>query len=380
MVVHGQKGPVLVDHRWDPAQHIGVSLNSPAKLGTQETVTHGDKEHANPVEQGRTFTGTSRTRKSSVWKGTPAPGSSSEHENPDLSMAADKHQPISAFQANALTGQHAVNAKKSKLKHEPEKVAKARSDSDQPGTDMSNQNLRVTKERSSRRTTSSNGILGVQGPKANPIWFEDPEEILREASARLRQCRPSKKHGNASDVAVLPNTVVPTVQTPKVWDTDTSSPLSSLHTTPEPEMEPTTYTSLPQAPVESSPAPIPQADGSPERKTTPKRRRGNHVPSPMKLASTSATPQLSLHNPFSSQSSASKKRKITHRTLPKEPRSPDRLKTNDNPPLNRDCVIAYAESKDKKNKQGILRQVKSERFGVFTESDVVFAARFFVED
>ena len=64
----------------------------------------------------------------------------------------------------------------------------------------------------------------------------------------------------------------------------------------------------------------------------------------------------------------------------KEPRSPDRLKTNDNPPLNRDCVIAYAESKDKKNKQGILRQVKSERFGVFTESDVVFAARFFVED
>ncbi|KAB2099507.1 hypothetical protein AG0111_0g12369 [Alternaria gaisen] len=380
LVVHGQKGSILVDHRWDPVQHIGVSLNSPAKLGTQETVTHGDKEHANPVEQGRTFTGTSRTRKSSVRKGTPAPASSSEHENPDLSMAADKHQPISAFQANALTGQHAVNAKKSKLKHEPEKVAKARYESDQPGTDMSNQNLRVTKERSSRRTTSSNGILGVQGPKANPIWFEDPEEILREASARLRRCRPSKKYGNASDVAVLPNTVVLAVQTPKAWDTDTSSPLSSLHTTPEPEMEPTTYTSLPQAPVESSPARIPQADGSPERKTTPKRRRGNHIPSPMKLASTSATPQLSLHNPFSSQSSALKERKITHRTLPKEPRSPDRLKTNDNPPLNRDCVIAYAESKDKKNKQGILRQVKSERLGVFTESDVVFAARFFVED
>ena len=380
LVVHGQKDSILVDHRWDPAQHIGVSLNSPAKLGTQETVTHGDKEHANPVEQGRTLAGTSRTRKSSTRKGTPTPASSSEHENPDLSMAADKHQPISAFQAKALTGQHAVNAKKSKLKHESEKVAKARSDSDQPGTDMSNQNLLVTKERSSRRTTSSNGILGVQGPKANPIWFEDPEEILREASARLRRCRPSKKYGNASDVAVLPNTVVPTVQTPKAWDTDTSSPLSSLHTTPEPEMEPTTYTSLPQAPVESSPAPIPQADGSPERKTTPKRRRGNHVPSPMKLASTSVTSQLLLHSPFSSQSSASKKRKITHRTLPKEPRSPDRLKTNDNPPLNRDCVIAYAESKDKKNKQGILRQVKSERLGVFTESDVVFAARFFVED
>ncbi|CAI9630284.1 unnamed protein product [Alternaria burnsii] len=380
LVVHGQKDSVLVDHRWNPAQRIGLSLDSPAKLGTQETVTHGDKEYANPVEQGRTFTGTSRTRKNSVRRGTPAPASSSEHENSDLSIAADEHQPISAFQANALTGQHAVNAKKSKLKHEPEKVAKARSDSDQPGADMSNQDLHVTKERSSRRTTSSNGIPGVQGPKANPIWFEDPEEILREASARLRRRRPSKKQGNASDVAVLPNTVVPTVQTPKAWDTDTSSPLSSLHTIPEPEMEPTTYTCLPRALVESSSTPIPQADGSPERKTTPKRRRGNHLPSPMKLASTSATPQLSLYNPFSSQSSASKKRKITHRTLPKEPRSPDRLKTNDNPPLYRDCVIAYAESKDKKNKQGILRQVKSERLGVFTESDVVFAARFFVED
>jgi hypothetical protein len=99
----------------------------------------------------------------------------------------------------------------------------------------------------------------------------------------------------------------------------------------------------------------------------------------MKRDTTLTTPQLGrdLSTP---QSSATKKRKSLHRTLPKEPRSPTRLKTNGNPLLNKGCVIAYAESKDKKNKQGILRQVKSERLGVFSENDVVFAARFFVEE
>jgi hypothetical protein len=64
--------------------------------------------------------------------------------------------------------------------------------------------------------------------------------------------------------------------------------------------------------------------------------------------------------------------------MAKQPRSPDRLKTVSNPLLNQNCVIAFAESEDKDSEQGVLRQVRSERQGVFAEQYVVFATRFFV--
>jgi hypothetical protein len=380
LVVHGQKDSILVDHRWDPTQRIDVPIRRPAKLRTQEVVASGDNKYANPAEQVKTFTDFRWSRKSTVRMGTPPPTSSPNVERTGPSIVADKQQPIGACQTDVLTDPSTSIAKDTNRTDIAERVGKAKPDDDQPGTDTSNQNLRVTKQRPSRRTTPGNNILGVQGPKANPFWFEDPEEILREASSRLRRSRSVVKQGNTSDMILPPYTVVPAVQTPKVWGTGTPSPLSSLHTTPEPEIEPTSYTHSFQAPIKPSPAPIPQADGSPERKTFHKPRRGNQTPSPVKLASTLTTPQLPRNAPSTPQTSSTKKRKTLRRTLPKEPRSPTRLKTNDNPPLNRDCVIAYAESKDKKNKQGVLRQVKSERLGVFTESDVVFAARFFVEE
>ncbi|KAL1795296.1 hypothetical protein ACET3X_007112 [Alternaria dauci] len=380
LVVHGKEDSILVDHQWDPAQHIGISPNHPVKLKTQEASAQGEKQHANPLEQGRTFTENRGTKKVPVQKGSLTPTSSSEHENIGPYIATVEQQPTSTCHADVSTGQHATDAKEPILKNNPEKVAMAKLGSDKALIDTGNQDQRVTKKRSSRRTTSSTSILGVQGPKASPIWFEDPEEILREASARLRRCRPSENQGNASDVVVLPKAVVPTVQTPEAWDTGTSSPLSSLHTTPEPETKPRSYKCSPRALIESSPAPIPQADGSPERKASPEHRPGNYAPGPVKLTPILPKSQVPCGDSLTSQSPAAKKRKAAQRTLPKEPRSPNRLKTNDNPLLNRDCVTAYAESKDKKNKQGILRQVKSERLGVFTESDVVFAARFFVEE
>ncbi|KAI4662098.1 uncharacterized protein J4E78_004890 [Alternaria triticimaculans] len=304
----------------------------------------------------------------------------SEHAKIDLPLVIDDQQETSAFQPNVVIEQPASTVKNTIPTVERPEVEEVKLHGDQLGADSSSQSIHATEPRLSRRTTSSNNILGVQGPKANPFWFEDPEEILREASARLRRSRSFAKPRNTPDAAPSSKIAVPVVQNSKIWDTATSSPLSSLHTTPEPDMEPISYTRSPQAPSRSSPAPIPQADGSPERKPLRGSRRGNETPSPVKLTSNLTTPQLARHEPSTPQSSATKKRKNLHRTLPKEPRSPTRLKTNSNPPLNRHCVIAFAESKDKKNKQGILRQVKSERQGVFSENDVVFAARFFVEE
>jgi hypothetical protein len=81
---------------------------------------------------------------------------------------------------------------------------------------------------------------------------------------------------------------------------------------------------------------------------------------------------------MASPSPNTKKRKSQARFLPKQPRSPDRLKTVSNPPLNRDCVIAFAESEDKDSDRGVLRQVRGERQGIFAEEYVVLATRFFI--
>lgn len=50
--------------------------------------------------------------------------------------------------------------------------------------------------------------------------------------------------------------------------------------------------------------------------------------------------------------------------------------TTDNPSLNQDCVICLAESEN--GAAPVLRQVKSEKQGIFAEEEVVVGMRFFV--
>jgi hypothetical protein len=378
LVIYGQDRSVLMDRRWEPALRLAAASNSPVKSQTRKNSAPGKDEHNGFVEPEKA-SDSHRPRKSTGWMGRTPPTSPSEYGKTDAFLAIEKQQRPGACQANIATDPLMSTVKDSILTDEQDQTEKAKLYNDRLSTDSSSRNMHTTKQQLSRRTTSSNNILGVQGPKANPFWFEDPEEILREASARLRQSRSFAKQGHTPDAGPSPKITVPATPKAPEWETAVSSPLSSLHTTPEPETEPISYSRSHQAPIASSPAPIPQADGSPERQILPRSYRGNQTPSPVKRDTTLTTPQLGrdLSTP---QSSATKKRKTLHRTLPKEPRSPTRLKTNGNPLLNRDCVIAYAESKDKKNKQGVLRQVQSERLGVFSENDVVFAARFFVEE
>jgi hypothetical protein len=68
----------------------------------------------------------------------------------------------------------------------------------------------------------------------------------------------------------------------------------------------------------------------------------------------------------------------------RQPRSPNRVSTADNSPLSQNCIIQLAQSgvgsDEAKVKvgEGLLRQVKSERQGVFREESVVVGVRFFV--
>jgi hypothetical protein len=171
-----------------------------------------------------------------------------------------------------------------------------------------------------RRTTSVTNILGIQDPKATTSWFEDPEEIMWE-TAKLRGPKsPIKRKKNLTATKSATIQQVTNVLGP--FATGSSSPLSSIPTSPL----------------------------APKISSTPK-----PWPSPN-----------------------TKKRKAAGRSLPRQPRSPDRLKTVNNPPLNQDCVIAFAESENSNGEHSVLRQVRGERQGLFAENYVVLATRFFV--
>jgi hypothetical protein len=190
------------------------------------------------------------------------------------------------------------------------------------------------------------GILGVQGPKAATFLLDDPEEFLREAAA-LRRSGSSTK--SSLEPASRPSVATPvTISSDlKCSNTFSSSPLSSV----------------PPSPVYAT---MPQLDGPSERRR----------------ATLSSFKQQKQHQalliPKSSGSSDSKKRKAITQSPVKRPRTTKIRSTMDNPPLNQNCMIAFAEGIDPSTKQGVLRQVRGERQGVFKEEYVVLAVRFYI--
>ncbi|KAF3049558.1 hypothetical protein E8E11_004889 [Didymella keratinophila] len=225
---------------------------------------------------------------------------------------------------------------------------------------------------SQRRTFSRNPLPGIQGPKTATFLFDDPEEVLREA-ARMRRSRSPTKP--AATPIVLSTT--PIARNESTTDPDaqgSSSPLSSVPSSPLSEKPADVLSTAGAASTQ-----IPQLDGSPERTIPATSPRKLLTPLPKKPAL--PTPKLQHPGPNAPQKSISpnaKERKASQLLPTRPPRSPDRLKTVDNPPLNDDCVIALAESIDKQEERGVLRQVKGERQGMFKEEYVVLAVRFFV--
>lgn len=225
---------------------------------------------------------------------------------------------------------------------------------------------------SQRRAFSRSVLPGIQGPKATTFLFDDPEEVLREA-ARMRRSRSPTKPAATTRVQPVASTGHPESTTDQEVQGG-SSPLSSVPSSPLLE-RPADADNIADAAAHQ----IPQLDGLPEHKFAAISPRKTRTPSPTKPAF--AKPKLKPPGPATPQSSMwpnSKKRKASHQSPTKPPRSPDRLKTVGNPPLNGDCVIALAESVDKQEERGVLRQVKGERQGVFKEEYVALAVRFFI--
>jgi hypothetical protein len=365
LIVKGKGDAVIVDRRWPTAQQITakshrLNLSDAAKNSAANSVTdpsgpqepisgQGSMTVSTPVEH--PSRGHKSNISSSVGRSTRIETSSNGNKDASGSQHLVEPEALSVTKVDSTTANDYTVAMKNT----------------KPSASV------VKPAIPQRRITSNTNILGVQGPKATTFWFEDPEEILREA-AKLRRSRSPLKRKNTS--AISKGTI--SRQVTNLLDTiptGSSSPLSSAPTTPEPDEKPRTTPDAP--PVLESTESISQVDGSSDQRISTVSPR-KLATSPKKVALTS----LQRRDPdgtFVPTSASAKKRKAAPaHYVPKQPRSPDRLKTVSNPPLNQNCVIAFAESKDKDSKQGMLRQVRSERQGVFAEQYVVFATRFFV--
>jgi hypothetical protein len=358
LTITGKNGAVIVDHHWANPQRIAA--------------------RSNEVDSA---SGSSSLRSSANSLGASALTKSTTESRSDKMEASANSSATIAPQTTASAGLPLTVPK-------PTDRTKKRSSTTRKKADVTSQNAQLVSREASKptmsrhRSSSNNNILGVQGPEGTTFWLEDPEEVLREAAraARLRRSRSSNKLNKDSSVLHIASAQVGLEQ--NVPALDSSSPLSSLATTPEPyatmAIESRSTAAVIATPTTPAMA-VAQVDGPSDHKViaiSP----AKITSSATKLASTGA-PRLAPQppsTPMASPSPNTKKRKSQARFLPKQPRSPDRLKTVSNPPLNRDCVIAFAESEDKDSDRGVLRQVRGERQGIFAEEYVVLATRFFI--
>jgi hypothetical protein len=384
LIITGKDGATIVNHDWPIAQHIAVNEHSFGRceadglpttkhFATASTLAASSSVIFDPEQR-------EKSAQTMMVPGTvSSPGRNSPYELPIEATKGSNGLRV----ANGRSTRLEISSSRG-TESDADVESAAAMDTHLTSGDMKKSARNTLQPRvPQRRTTSATNILGVQGPKAITFLYDDPEAMIREEKKARRSRSPVKRSKKASMARESTTPAPAKAAVPfKVAD-DQSSPLSSLATTPEPKFEIETVTHQ-MTPFVLSKANIPDAieqlDGSPER-ASPTASPAKPTSSPKVLASMPPTlsPPKAATTPQSSPSSNTKKRSIeAGRRLPKQPRSPDRLKTVGNPPLNRDCVIAFAESEDKDSEKGVLRQVKSERQGVFAEEYVVFASRFYV--
>lgn len=371
LIVVGKDGVRVVDHVWPIAQHIAVNehpsvhcgSNLPQKAGalaSSEKVISSDAIFPDPPSSG--------TAQSEL---LPAKASTQSRKAPhELIKDGNKRaSPTRTTNGQPMPQGHESDTKDGGITITDYMLLSQKAEVD--AHDIAQPLM------PQRRTTAATTILGVQGPKAITFLYDDPEAMIREEKRNARRSKSPIKPKNKASTTKKSKTSVPDETAAPAQDMGTlSSPLSSLATTPEVGYEPKVKSSPIILSSSAEAGPLPQVDGSPEHKldttSSPKAAEIARLIPQLPIPSVSSTPTNSP------SPNAKKRKNESGRYLAKQPRSPDRLKTISNPPLNRDCVIAFAESQDKKSERGVLRQIKSERQGVFAEEHVVFATRFYV--
>ncbi|KAF2128159.1 hypothetical protein P153DRAFT_368038 [Dothidotthia symphoricarpi CBS 119687] len=384
LVILGKHGVTLIDHWWPIPQRIGTQQTASVVYDSVDELLVGYREF---LRSGAHSQRLRRRSRSPEKMGTLLTRSSIKNAiSSSVCLSPDKRKRDSTHNGQMIPAHLSAGVETEPLAL----VEKHESETEGVQSRVQGESMRcLVSNRSTlypRRTSLRNSILGVQGPKAATYAFEDPEEVLRQAK-RLRRSRSPKKlcpvtsHSHCPIATPLADNLL------NVSKKTTSSPLSSVPSTPEPEPENVIQDNIQRrSSLRRLTNPFAQVDGSPERRNptrSPPKTRTPAVTSPRKLNNPSAsesiaTPARQLQSQFPDTPQSSPLFDARKRKFTKEPPSSDRFKTADNPPLNRDCVIAFAESEDKENASCILRQIKGERQGLFHEEYVVLASRFFV--
>ncbi|EDU47589.1 hypothetical protein PtrSN002B_007232 [Pyrenophora tritici-repentis] len=372
--VKGRNGTVLIDRRWTPAKILSTTSSGPHNHDdrTSTTVTTGKNsgltEHdPRPME-------CSRSTEKPVYLDCPAPtlGGCNAVPPSTITEVKEKHR---SLRAGNSSKPFAVTSTPTEADTDStEKAGSSEADVAESGSLLTTHPTECVEGTSETCPASETRIMGVQGPKANPFWLEDPEIMLREASAQ-RRARQQTRQSNVQPAAPTPMPIGSVKPDSAMSGSVNTSPLSSLHTTPDIDMQTKAHTDPTKKAPSRSTNPLPEKQCDRQRELRPTRSHTMQDPSTAKLNTTS---QSRVGNPAQTPAKSASNRK-PQPNITKQPRSPKRLQTNDNPAVNQDCVIAFAESKVKTSTQGVLRQIKGERSGVFTEEYVVSAMRFFVE-
>jgi hypothetical protein len=421
LVVTGKDRIAVVDHQWETPQRIVArrdrtrSLASSNSSGTSQRESPGASEYVKSSSKSRRKRGAVTTA-ATLLPTSPSKTTVSSTTTPGKSKT--KRDSVHDAQVVQMSTESHHNPSKLGAKRRVEPSVWAKSSSAQ-GNRVSTRSTSTTDlvKATTTRHSSSKEILGIQGPKANMFVFDDPEELLRRKSLKSRShsrsISPTKVDApkSASVTDLLKNAEVTEalkVDMLEEFDIDGSSPLSSLPVTPEmcpsdrkqaiqdtkditplslhpevlatsapsnslPSMAGLSLSSLPLPPTKSdSPPPSAHAPTTKRSVISPPKSATRAIPLRPSTPASTQTP-----SPLKKRKGNTPKRQFGPRVRP--PRSPDRVNTAGNPPLNQDCVIQLAQSKIGEE-SGPLRQIKCERQGVFAEESVVVGMRFFVAE
>jgi len=364
LVVKGQNGTVLIDRRWIPAKTAPLTWNGLFNHRNQDELTLTNSKIAGSPKCDQRAVQTGRSKKTFVTTDFP------------LTAPKERNETGSTMTSN-------LKEKDTEPQSEPLTPKEADTDSIEKRDSFEANNAKLgslsltyptcaTGNMSKNYNPSEARTLDVRGPNANPFWLENPDKILREASAAQQRSQPRTKQSKTKTVspkAALIRPAVPDLVMSGIVDT---SPLSSLHTTPELGIEVTAdndSTGKVHAGLYNS---LAQMDGDREQSKTSYATQSPSIVRP----DVAAQLRIGQYPQTTTQSASNKE----HTSTTKKPHSPGCLKTNDNLMITQGCVIAFAECKDDDRTHEVLRQAEGEKAGIFIETYVVSAMRFFVGD
>jgi hypothetical protein len=354
LVITGKLGRVLVDYHWNVPQRVALNWSRarPRNRSPQRKRRSSldDEEYVESTRPHR-----SRAKRITATRLTTPPPTSPTRVNPDMTVSVDKRKGSTAHE-----GQLLQDSAKRPVPGPAFVYSTASTDhgtvNNRGGSLKTGTNAQVVSaepiETSSARSSDHNPpdpFLGIHGSRVNPFTLDNPEGLIRHQAKLAHATTP-----NSISLAAAKGRVS------NLLDFNSSvSSLSSAPATPELEAQRDDFSTTGE--LQLTKAAVPSSSNRPPHTPAPR------LPASSRAQSVSAEPLVCAKTSAMEPPSEKQKRDY-RRAFP----WPD----NTNPPLNQGCIIRFAE--DGQDGKAPLRQIKTERQGVFMEDMVVVGMRYFV--